>query len=87
MSYNHEYYLEHKEEYKERSKKWREKNKEKFYEITYNYRKRKAEELKAKGEMYCWYTNNQRKKLYEKRNRRINKNIGDGEIQDNSNKE
>ena len=87
MSYSREYYLKHKEEYKERNKKWREENKEKFYKIVYRYRTKKAEELKAKGEMYCWHTNNQRKKLYEERNRRINKNVRDGEIQDNSNKE
>lgn len=85
--YNREYYLKHKKEYKERNKKWREENKERFYEIIYSYRKKKADELKAKGERYCWHSEAERKRLYEKRNRRINKNIRDGEIQDNSNKE
>jgi len=78
--YNREYYLQHKEKYLESNKKWRKEHKDKFYEITYRYRRKKAEELKNKGEKYCWLSENQRKALYEKRNRRIDKDITEREI-------
>ena len=82
--YNHDYYIKHKEEYHARTKKWRENNKERFYEIVYNYRKRKAEELKKQGLKYCWKSEKKRKELYERRNQRINKALKNGKIQDNN---
>lgn len=84
MSYNHDYYIKNKEKIKERNKKWREENKDKFYKSVYNYRSKKAKELKEQGEMYCWHSKSERKRLYEKRDRRINNEIENRENQDNN---
>jgi len=85
MSYNKEYYLKHKEEYLERNKKWRQENKERFYELVKKSRKKRADRLREKGEMYIWRSEPEKKRLYEKRDRRINQLIRDGEIQDKDN--
>lgn len=71
MTYYQEYYKKNKDKYLERNKKWREANKERFYELVYKSRKKRAERLKQEGELYVWKSNVERKKIYEKRNRRI----------------
>lgn len=83
--YNREYYLKHKEEYIERNREWRKNNKERFYELVKKSRTKKAKELRLKGESYVWHSEPSRKKLYEKRDRRINQDNRDGEVQNNSN--
>ena len=83
--YMHEYYLKHKQEIDERSKKWRQDNKERFYKLVYKSRKKKADVIKEKGELYCWHSDIERKKLYERRDRRINQSNRDGEIQNQDN--
>ena len=80
--YNKKYYLEHKQEYLDRNKKWRQENKERFYELVKKSRTKKANKLKLKGEMYAWRSEPEKKKLYEKRYKRINNIIGNGKIQD-----
>jgi hypothetical protein len=80
--YNHEYYEKHKEEFKERNKKWRKENKKRFYELVKKSRTKRANELRERGEMYVWHSEPSRKKLYEKRDRRISQINRDGEIQD-----
>lgn len=83
--YNKKYYLEHKEEYIERNRQWRREHKERFYELVKKSRRKKAEKLKAKGEIYIWRSEPEKKKLYEKRNRRINNSARDDEVQDKDN--
>lgn len=85
MTYQHEYYLKNKQRYIERNKKWREENKERFYELVKKYRTQRANKLKENGEIYVWRSGPEREKLYEKRNRRINQNNRDGEIQNKDN--
>ena len=83
--YYKEYYKRHKEEYIERNKKWRSENKERFYELVKKSRKKKANRLREKGEIYIWRSEPERKRLYEKRNRRINQSIEQGKVQDKDN--
>ena len=83
--YAHEYYLKNKEKYIERNKKWRTKNKKKFYELVKKSRKKRADRLREQGEMYIWRSEPEKKALYEKRNRRINQLIRDGEVQNKDN--
>lgn len=78
--YYKEYYKRHKEEYIERNKKWRSENKEQFYKLVYKSRKKRAERLKQEGELYIWKSDVERKRLYEKRNRRIDKDDRNGEV-------
>ena len=85
MSYNKEYYLKHKQEYIERNKIWRKEHKERFYELMKKSRKKKADRLREQGEIYIWRSEPEKKRLYEKRNRRINQFNQDGEIQDKDN--
>ena len=59
--YYRQYYKLHKAEIDARNKKWREENKEKFYNCVYAYRKRKAKELKEKGIKFNWLSENGRK--------------------------
>lgn len=79
--YAHEYYLKHKEEYIERNKKWRKNNKERFYKLVYKSRKKRADKLREQGEIYIWRSEPEKKRLYEKRDRRINQDVRDDEIQ------
>ena len=83
--YRHQYYLKHKEEILESNKRWQKNNKEKFYKILYKNRKKKAQELKEKGERYCWHSEAKRKELYEQRSKRIDRRNKKRKIQDNSN--
>ena len=86
-NYAHEYYLKHKDKYIERNKKWRKENKDKFYKLVYKSRKKRADKLRKQGEIYIWRSEPEKKRLYEKRDRRINQDVGDGEIQNQDNKE
>ena len=85
MTYFQEYYRKNKDKYLERNKKWRENNKERFYELVKKSRTKKAMSLKEKGEIYIWRSEPERKILYEKRNTRINQSNRDGEIQNKDN--
>ena len=87
MSYNKKYYLEHKQEYIERNKKWIKEHKERFYELIKKSRTKKANRLREQGEMYIWHSEPEKKKLYEKRNQRINNVIGERKIQNQNNEE
>lgn len=60
--YMRNYYRLHKEEIDARNKKWRQENKEKFYECVYKCRKRMAKKLKEKGEKNYWLSKNERNK-------------------------
>lgn len=85
--YAHEYYLKHKQEILERNKKWRQNNKERFYELVYKSRKKKAQELKELGLNYIWNSEKERKRLYERRTERFNRTYQEKEISNNDNKE
>lgn len=85
MTYYHDYYLKNKDKYLERNKKWRTENKERFYELVYKSRKKRAKTLQEQGELYIWLSEPERQRRYEKRNRRINQNDRNGEIQDKDN--
>lgn len=81
----HEYYIKNKEKYLERNKEWRKKNKKKFYALVKKYRTQRANKLKENGEIYVWRSEPERKRLCEKRNRRINQDNRDGEVQNKDN--
>ena len=85
MTYNKKYYLEHKQEYIERNRKWRKEHKERFYELVKKSRTKKANKLRERGEIYIWRSEPEKKKLYEKRDRRINQDNRNGEIQNQDN--
>lgn len=78
--YYKKYYQEHKQEIIERNNQWRLDNKERFYELVYKSRKKKAQKLKEQGLDYVWKSEIKRKELYEKRNKRINRSIKKEEI-------
>lgn len=80
--YYKEYYKKHRQEYLDRNKKWRTENKERFYELVYKSRKKRATRLQNNGELYIWLSEPERKRRYEKRNRRINQNDRNGKVQD-----
>ena len=69
--YMRKYYLLHKEEIDARNKKWRQENKDKFYECVKKCKKRKAEKLKSEGVKYYWLSDNARKKRNTERDTRI----------------
>lgn len=73
--YHKKYYLEHKDVILERNKKWVRENKERFYELVYKSRKKKADMLRDQGLDYVWASEVKRKELYKRRNERINKSI------------
>ena len=83
--YAHEYYLRHKEEYIERNRQWRKNNKDRFYKLIYKSRKKKADKLREQGEMYIWRSEPEKKRLYEKRDRRTNQDVRNGEVQNKDN--
>lgn len=85
MSYNKEYYLKHKQEYIERNKIWRKEHKERFYELVKKSRKKRADRLREQGEIYIWRSEPEKKRLYEKRDRRINQDVREREIQNQDN--
>ena len=78
--YFKKYYQEHKEQIKERNNQWRLENKERFYKLIYKSRKKKAKALQDQGIDYAWHSEKERKRLYEKRDKRINRSIEKKEI-------
>ena len=78
--YYKKYYQEHKQEIIKRNRQWRLDNKERFYELVYKSRKKKAEKLKEQGLDYVWHSKKERERLYEKRNKRISRSIKEKEI-------
>lgn len=60
--YMRNYYRLHKEEIDARNKKWRQENKEKFYQCVARCRKRMAKKLKEKGIKNYWLSENERSK-------------------------
>ena len=71
----HEYYLKNKERILQRNKEWREANKDKFRELLYKNRRKKAKALKEQGIKYNWRSNAERERLYKKHYERIDKRI------------
>ena len=72
--YYKEYYKKHKEKMLESQKKWRENNKDKFYQSVYKVRKRKAERLKSEGVKFNWLSDKARKIRNEGKNEQTRKN-------------
>lgn len=63
--YRRKYYQEHKEEMKETNKKWRLENKERYYELVYKSRKKKAMKLASEGIKYYWHSPKEREIINE----------------------
>jgi len=72
--YYKEYYRKHREKMLESQKKWRENNKDKFYQSVYKVRKRKAERLKSEGVKFNWLSDKARKNKNEVKNEQDRKN-------------
>lgn len=78
--YAKKYYLAHREELIERNRQWRLNHKERFYELVYKSRKKKAEELRQDGFDYVWHSAKKRSELYDKRYKRTHRSIKNEEI-------